>query len=61
MSRSIKKGPFVQPELLKRIQKMNESGEKKSSRPGAVLQRSSRTSSATRLLFTTDVSTFLFM
>lgn len=29
MSRSIKKGPFVQPVLLKRIQEMNEAGEKK--------------------------------
>lgn len=29
MSRSIKKGPYVQPVLLKRIQQMNEAGEKK--------------------------------
>ena len=29
MSRSLKKGPFVQPVLLKRIQAMNEAGEKK--------------------------------
>ena len=29
MSRSIKKGPFVQPKLLKRIREMNEKGEKK--------------------------------
>jgi ribosomal protein S19, bacterial/organelle len=29
MSRSLKKGPFVQPVLLKRIQEMNEKGEKK--------------------------------
>ena len=29
MSRSIKKGPFVQPVLLKRIQAMNEAAEKK--------------------------------
>ena len=29
MSRSIKKGPFVQPVLLKRVQQMNEAGEKK--------------------------------
>ena len=28
MGRSIKKGPFVQPKLLERVQKMNESGEK---------------------------------
>ena len=28
MGRSIKKGPFVQPKLLERVQKMNENGEK---------------------------------
>ena len=29
MGRSIKKGPFVQPVLLKRVKEMNEAGEKK--------------------------------
>ena len=29
MSRSTKKGPFVQPVLLKRVLEMNETGEKK--------------------------------
>lgn len=29
MSRSLKKGPFVQPRLLARINSMNEAGEKK--------------------------------
>ena len=29
MSRSLKKGPFCQPALLKRIQALNENGEKK--------------------------------
>ena len=29
MSRSVKKGPFIQPALLKRVQEMNASGEKK--------------------------------
>jgi small subunit ribosomal protein S19 len=29
MSRSIKKGPFIQPVLLKRIQEMNKAGEKR--------------------------------
>ncbi|MBP9988011.1 MAG: 30S ribosomal protein S19, partial [Ruminococcus sp.] len=28
MGRSIKKGPFVQPKLLQRVQAMNEKGEK---------------------------------
>ena len=29
MSRSVKKGPFIQPKLLKRVEEMNASGEKK--------------------------------
>ena len=29
MSRSIKKGPYVQPVLLKRVKEMNEAGEKR--------------------------------
>lgn len=29
MGRSVKKGPFVQPVLLKRVQQMNEAGEKR--------------------------------
>lgn len=29
MGRSVKKGPYVQPVLLKRIQQMNDAGEKK--------------------------------
>ena len=29
MGRSVKKGPFVQPALLKRIQEMNKTGEKR--------------------------------
>lgn len=29
MGRSVKKGPFVQPVLLKRVREMNEAGEKK--------------------------------
>ncbi len=29
MGRSVKKGPFVQPVLLKRVQEMNEAGEKR--------------------------------
>lgn len=29
MSRSVKKGPYVEPRLLKRIQEMNDAGEKR--------------------------------
>lgn len=28
MGRSVKKGPFIQPKLLKRVQEMNDSGKK---------------------------------
>ena len=29
MGRSVKKGPYIQPELLKRVQEMNAAGEKR--------------------------------
>ena len=29
MSRSLKKGPYIQPKLLRRVEAMNQSGEKK--------------------------------
>jgi small subunit ribosomal protein S19 len=29
MGRSVKKGPFIEPKLLKRVMEMNEAGEKK--------------------------------
>ena len=57
MSRSIKKGPYVAPELLKRVEEMNAKNEKK------VLKTWSRSStifppsSATPSLFTTAAST----
>ena len=35
MSRSIKKGPFCAPELLKRVDEMNKNGEKKVLNPDA--------------------------
>ena len=56
MSRSIKKGPFCAPELLKRVDEMNQTGEKK------VLKTWSRASTifplswATPLLSTTAAS-----
>ena len=34
MSRSIKKGPFIEPRLLGRIEQMNKKSEKRSSRRG---------------------------
>ena len=58
MSRSIKKGPFVAPELYKRVEELNKAGEKK------VLKTWSRAStifpslSVTPSLSTTAGSTF---
>ena len=59
MGRSVKKGPFVQPVLLKRVKAMNEAGEKR------VLKTWSRSStyfpgflSATRSLCMTAASMF---
>ena len=45
MSRSLKKGPYVEPRLLARIVAMNEAGEKKAIKTWS---RSSRKWSATR-------------
>lgn len=61
MSRSIKKGPYVQEALYKRVVAMNEAGEKRFSRHGAELQQFSLILSVTHLQFMTDASTFRFM
>ena len=57
MSRSIKKGPFVAPELIKRVEEMNKTGEKK------VLKTWSRSSTIfpTPSRSMTAASTFPFM
>ena len=39
MSRSLKKGPFIEPKLLKRIEAMNQKGEKKVLRTWSRRQR----------------------
>lgn len=60
MSRSVKKGPFVQPVLLKRVKEMNAAGEKR------VLKTWSRASTIfpisldTHLLFMMDVNMFRY-
>ena len=45
MGRSVKKGPYVQPVLLKRVEEMNQSGEKRVlktwSRASTILDRKS--------------------
>jgi small subunit ribosomal protein S19 len=61
MGRSIKKGPYVQPALFKKVVAMNDSGNKQ------VLKTWSRSSTispsllAIPSLFMTDASTSLFM
>ena len=49
MSRSVKKGPFIQPVLLKRVKEMNAAGEKKVLKTCPALLPSSPISSVTRL------------
>ena len=61
MSRSTKKGPYVQPVLLKRVIEMNEAGEKR------ILKTWSRSSTifpeslVTHLPFMTAENMFLYM
>ena len=62
MGRSVKKGPFVQPVLLKRVQEMNETGEKKDREDLEPMPPpSSRILSVTPLRSTTAASTSRFM
>ena len=59
MGRSVKKGPYVQPVLLKRVQAMNEAGEKRVLKTWSAPLRSSRISWATPSRCTTGASTCL--
>lgn len=61
MSRSTKKGPFVQPVLLKRVQEMNEKGEKRILKTWSRSSTISLNSLVTHSQFTTVVSMFLYM
>ena len=54
MGRSVKKGPYVQPVLLKRVQEMNNSGEKRVLPYSLIL-------SAIPSRYTTDASMFRYM
>ena len=60
MGRSVKKGPFVAPELIKRVVEMNEKGEKKVLKTGPALPRSSLSSSVILSQYTTAASTFRY-
>ena len=53
MGRSVKKGPFVAPELIKRVVEMNEKGEKK-------VLKTSLSSSVILSQYTTAASTFRY-
>ena len=57
MSRSIKKGPFCAPELLKRVDAMNQKGEKKVLKTWSRASTIFPASSATPSRSTTDAST----
>ncbi len=58
MSRSIKKGPFVAPELIKRVEEMNKTGEKKVLKTWSRLHDLPLLSSATPSPSMTAASTF---
>ena len=60
MSRSIKKGPFAAPELLKRVDEMNKTGEKKVLRTWSRASTIFPTFVVTHSRSTTDASTFLY-
>ena len=55
MSRSIKKGPYVAPELIKRVEEMNKTGEKK------VLKTWSRSSTIFRPAFPVAATTAILI
>ena len=61
MSRSIKKGPFVAPELIKRVEEMNKTGEKKVLKTWSRSSTIFPSSSVTRSPSTTVASTFPFI
>ncbi len=62
MGRSVKKGPYVQPVLLKRIQQMNEAGEKRTlSKHGAEHPLFSQISLVIQLQYTMAVNMFRCM
>ncbi|KXT99934.1 SSU ribosomal protein S19p (S15e) [Streptococcus oralis] len=60
MGRSLKKGPFVDEHLMKKVEAQANDEKKKLSKLGHVVQRSSQVSLVTLLQFMTDVNTYLF-
>ena len=57
MARSLKKGPFADASLLKKVDAMNAAGQK----PGPVVLQFSRPSLDTQLQFMTAASMFRYM
>ncbi|ESP69421.1 30S ribosomal protein S19 [Streptococcus pneumoniae BHN191] len=60
MGRSLKKGPFVDEHLMKKVEAQANDEKKKLLKLGHVDQRSSQVSLVTLLQFMTDVNTYLF-
>ena len=60
MARSLKKGPFADAHLLKKVDAMNAAGQKQVSRPGPAVQQSSRRWLVTQSPFMTEESTFRY-
>ena len=60
MGRSLKKGPFVDEHLMKKVEAQANDEKKKLSKLGHVVQRSSQVSLVTLSQFMTDVNTYLF-
>lgn len=61
MSRSLKKGPFCDDHLMKKVVALNEAGKKKLLKLGAVVLQSSLNLLNTHLPFITVRNMFLFM
>ncbi|EGV03331.1 conserved domain protein [Streptococcus infantis SK970] len=60
MGRSLKKGPFVDEHLMKKVEAQANDEKKKLSKLGHVVQRSSQVSLVTLSQFMMDVNTYLF-
>ena len=61
MSRSLKKGPFCDDHLMKKVEALNAAGKNKLLKPGHVVQRFSLSLWNIHLPFTTEKNICLFM
>ena len=61
MARSLKKGPFADASLLKKVDAMNAAGRNRLSKPGPVVLQFSRPSLDIQLQFMTAASMFRYM